>query len=101
MEDDPILAWYGWLGHRLLERVCIGQGVVVLIVPSWWQAAPSYVLPSFLLLLVVRELWNERNARVFRWVSSMPSAVFAKIKHEASLWVLAGAKHLRSLMPRE
>ncbi|KAF7035065.1 hypothetical protein CFC21_045995 [Triticum aestivum] len=75
-------------------------------IKEWWS---SLCLPagrrrralSSLLLLVVWELWNKSNARVFHGISSMPSAVFAKIKHEASLWGLDGAKHLRTLMPRE
>jgi hypothetical protein len=31
----------------------------------------------------------------------MPSSVVSKIKSDAGLWSLAGAKHLSSIMPRE
>jgi hypothetical protein len=92
-----------WLG---LDSFNPDSWSAFVTVKEWWS---SLCLPggrrrralSSLFLLVVWELWNERNARVFRGVSSMPSVVFAKIKHEASLWGLAGAKHLRTLMPRE
>ncbi|KAF7098048.1 hypothetical protein CFC21_099817 [Triticum aestivum] len=52
-------------------------------------------------MLVSWEIWNERNARVFRNVSSMPYVITSRIKTEARLWGLAGAKHLSSLIPRE
>jgi hypothetical protein len=52
-------------------------------------------------LLVSWELWNERNARVFNAKSAPPQVVFDKIRKEAHLWVLAGAKRLGNMMPRE
>jgi hypothetical protein len=54
-----------------------------------------------LVMLVSWEIWNERNARVFRKVSSMPNVITSRIKAEVRLWGLAGAKRLSSLMPRE
>jgi hypothetical protein len=45
-----------------------------------------------LLLLVIWEIWLERNARVFNRVESSALTVFTKIKSETSTWILAGAK---------
>jgi hypothetical protein len=33
--------------------------------------------------------------------STMPTLVVSKIKEEARLWSIAGAKHLGSIMPEE
>jgi hypothetical protein len=52
-------------------------------------------------MLTSWEIWNERNARVFRNVSTMLMVVVAKIKGEAALWSAAGVTHLGSIMPRE
>jgi hypothetical protein len=54
-----------------------------------------------LIMLTSWAIWNKHNARVFRNFASMPSVVVTKIKGEAALWRIAGAKHLGSLMPRE
>ena len=35
-----------------------------------------------LVMLVSWEIWNERNARVFRMVSSMPNVITSRIKAE-------------------
>jgi hypothetical protein len=56
---------------------------------------------SSLLLLTAGEIWNERNARVFRSVASMPTRVVSIIKSNVILWGLAGAKNLSALIPRE
>jgi hypothetical protein len=53
------------------------------------------------MLLTVWEIWNERNARVFRNKSSPSFVVLDRIKLEAHLWALAGAKKLGSIMPGE
>jgi hypothetical protein len=74
--------------------------------PEWWCAISGgngrrrKGLTS-LLLLTAWELWNERNARVFRNVASMPMVVTSNIKSSAALWGIAGAKYLSALMPRE
>jgi hypothetical protein len=52
-------------------------------------------------LLVSWELWNERNARVFRNKHAPPLVIFDKIKREASLCVLAGDKKLSGIIPGE
>jgi hypothetical protein len=59
----------------------------------------EFQLPSA--LLVVTEIWKERNARVFRNKLSPSFVIFELIKAEARLWVLAGAKRLGDLMPGE
>jgi hypothetical protein len=52
-----------------------------------------------LTLLTVWEIWQERNATVFRNKLSPSFVLLDKIKNEARLWVLAGAKGLGNLMP--
>ena len=62
---------------------------------------PHRKVVASLTLLVTWEVWNERNARVFN-NKSVPSLVLLdKVKNEARLWVLAGAKCLGNLMSRE
>jgi hypothetical protein len=56
---------------------------------------------AFLIMLASREIWLERNARVFQKISSMPNVIVDRIKGEDALWSLAGAKHLGSLISRE
>jgi hypothetical protein len=56
---------------------------------------------SSLLLLTAWKIWNERNARVFWSVASMPTRVASIIKSNAILWGLVGAKILTALMSRE
>jgi hypothetical protein len=73
---------------------------------AWWCAisgahATRRKRLTSLLLLTASELWNKRNARVFRNVVSMPTLVICNIKSTAALWGLAGAKYLSALMPRE
>lgn len=75
-------------------------------VKSWWDAVLSdNTLPtkalSSLLLLVGWQIWNERNARVFRSKAAPVAIVMRRIKEEVTLWATAGAKHLRNVMPRE
>ena len=54
-----------------------------------------------LVLLTSWEIWNERNARVFRNKHASSINMLAKIKHEAKLWVLVEAKCLGELMLEE
>ncbi|KAJ1266865.1 hypothetical protein BS78_07G012200, partial [Paspalum vaginatum] len=70
-------------------------------VKQWWftvgfSTAPRRGVRS-VLLLVVWQIWLERNARIFqRRGRSVPDLV-AAIKEEVRLWGLAGAKHLIAL----
>lgn len=50
-----------------------------------------------LFALVAWELWKERNARCFRGAATQIHALKSLIKHQAGLWIQAGAKHLGSL----
>ena len=50
------------------------------------------------IILIVWEIWKERNERVFNNKSSMPSEVMRKITEEGKAWILAGAKILAELM---
>lgn len=92
-----------WLGITNVDTSSWGNFETV---KEWWL---SFIYINgkrrkslgSLIMLVSWELWLERNARVFRNFSSLPSVVVAKIKGEAALWSLAGAKHLGSFMPRE
>ena len=73
-------------------------------VQSWWEhlaianGRRRKAIPS-LLMLVTWEIWNERNSRIFKHLSTLPTLIFARIKLEARNWVLAGAKHLGHLLP--
>ena len=97
---DSLKAWLG------LTNFDTSQWHAHTSVEEWWCAVIGVHgnrrkgLAS-LVLLTAWEIWNERNARVFRSMASMPSSVLFCIKRNAALWGLAGAKHLSSLMPRE
>ena len=69
---------------------------------SWWthMARRSKAMAT-LTLLTTWTIWNERNARVFQKKSTPPQIILRNLKEEARLWVLAGAKRLSNLMPRE
>ena len=54
-----------------------------------------------LLMLVSWEIWNERNARKFKNVCTIPTIIFDRIKSKARTWVVAGAKHLGLLIAVE
>jgi hypothetical protein len=75
-------------------------------IQEWWSSmaeGPSMHRKGLatLTLLTVWEIWQEQNARVFRNKPSPTFVLLDKIKNEARLWVLAGAKGLGNLMPRE
>jgi hypothetical protein len=50
-------------------------------------------------MLVVWEIWKERNRRIFDHKEMATGFLLSRIKDEASLWALAGAKRLRDLVP--
>jgi hypothetical protein len=54
-----------------------------------------------LTLLTVWEIWKKRNARVLNNKHSSTFVIIDKIKSEARLWVIVGAKDLGSLLPGE
>jgi hypothetical protein len=54
-----------------------------------------------LTLLIVWELWQERNARIFHHKLAPTFVIVDRIKSEARLWVLARAKKLGDLLSGE
>jgi len=48
--------------------------------------------------LTLRQLWNERNNRIFRHEEVPVTRCIAAIKEDSRLWVFAGAKDLGSLV---
>ena len=51
-------------------------------------------LQAFLSLLIIWEIWCERNAIIFRKQEMSAPGLFSKIKNETAAWAIAGAKHL-------
>ena len=77
-----------------------------LTLEEWWMKMSDNSTPNrkAMVSLVVptsSEIWNERNARVFRNKFAPPTVVLEIIKREAFLWATAGAKCLSILLPRE
>ena len=75
-------------------------------VKEWWShnATKKTQLRrplASLMLLISWELWNERNARIFRNTAVPVGVIVARIKEETLLWSIAGARQLNNIMPRE
>ena len=75
-------------------------------VNAWWTSTcdagtPNRQAKASLTMLVTWTIWNERNARVFRFKSAPPTILLNTISTEANLWVTAGAKKLGSFISRE
>ena len=51
-----------------------------------------------LIMLVIWEIWLERNARIFQHKESSCPRVISRIMDLASNWMAAGAKHLAALL---
>ena len=51
-----------------------------------------------LIILVIWEIWLERNARIFKHKETACPALISKIKDHASCWKAAGAKRLSTLL---
>jgi hypothetical protein len=66
-----------------------------------YKASSNRKAMTSLTMLVSWTIWKERNARVFQNKSAPPPILLEIIKNEAKLWVAAGAKHLRFVMPGE
>ena len=72
-------------------------------VKEWWTMIAR--LPSndakglrSLIILVIWEIWLERNARIFKHKESSCPRVISRIKDQASNWMAAGAKQLAALL---
>jgi predicted negative regulator of RcsB-dependent stress response len=69
----------------------------ILNVKDWWsegihkKGALVKAMAS-LVMLISWEIWNERNARVFRQHFSTSTMITNRIKEAARVWCLAGAK---------
>jgi len=72
---------------------------------EWWstlaktQAIPHRGFKS-LVILVCWEVWMECKARIFNRTEAPSFMATAKIKDEASMWIMASAKHLAHLIGR-
>ena len=68
----------------------------------WWKLGSRPGVPRSglrsLILLVVWEIFKERNARTFQRKEQSTMSLLLKIKEEARAWSLAGAKHFASLL---
>nr|TKW03953.1 hypothetical protein SEVIR_7G077100v2 [Setaria viridis] len=72
---------------------------------EWWTNITSTTGISrkatrSLTLLIMWEIWNERNSRIFHHQGSSAPSLMAKIKSSANLWIAAGAKSLAGLLAR-
>jgi hypothetical protein len=89
-----------WLGLLALRT----NNWADLFFPEWWNISTSghgRKGLATLYMLIIWEIWNERNDRVFKNKQAPLQIIFDRVKKEARLWVLAGAKHLDHLMPGE
>jgi hypothetical protein len=91
-----------WLGLYSIEL----HTWLAMSLHEWWSlmtgaSTPNRKALGSVVLLTSWEIWNERNARIFRHKHAPPTVVFGNIKKELKLWVAAGAKHVSILMPRE
>ena len=98
--------WAGvkdWLG---LNNVCPNAWQSITTVNDWWtevinKKSPSRKAIMSLAMLISWEIWNERNARVFRNHAKTNNMIVEKIKNEVTMWGLAGAKALSNVILRE
>lgn len=51
-----------------------------------------------LIIFVLREIWVERNTRIFQHKEQPINRVLNKIKDQTATWITAGAKHLESFV---
>jgi len=72
---------------------------------TWWlniatmPGVPKKAVRS-LAMLITWEVWKERNARIFNRQETSVTMLLEKIKAEANLWIVAGAKALRDVIVR-
>nr|TKV93195.1 hypothetical protein SEVIR_9G210300v2 [Setaria viridis] len=69
----------------------------------WWTTLASTQVANrkglrSLIILVLWEIWTERNARIFQNKEQMIHRMANKIKDQAATWIAAGAKHLESFI---
>ena len=72
---------------------------------TWWlniattPGVPKKAIWSFA-MLIIWEVWKERNFRVFNRHETSTTKLMEKIKAEANLWITTGAKDLGSIVAR-
>ena len=89
--------WAGFEGPRPLDEQHF------LSLKDWWSRlarVPSNDAKGLrsLIMLVVWEIWLERNARIFKHKETPCPLVISRIKDQANSWKAAGAKHLAALL---
>lgn len=52
-----------------------------------------------IIMLILWELWKERNSRIFNKAAKSPEQLFRNIQDEARTWVRAGNKSLDEVLP--
>jgi hypothetical protein len=77
-----------WLGLTVIDT---STWLTFETVKEWWESViynngTGRKSLASLIMLTSWEIWNERNVRVFRNVSTMPTAVVQEIKLEVALW---------------
>jgi hypothetical protein len=77
-----------------------------LTIKQWWTlladgANPHRKALASLTLLTVWEIWSDRNTRIFCNKQFSSFVILDKIKVQARLWAIAGAKKLGSILPGE
>jgi len=73
---------------------------------EWWNnitTTPAIQRKAMrtLTMLILWEIWKERNSRVFQRQESSALSLFAKIKNKATAWTQAGASRFASFLMRE
>ncbi|KAI5014033.1 hypothetical protein ZWY2020_055423 [Hordeum vulgare] len=97
---NDILPWLG------MHHINTSTWATRTSVREWWNGnlqirlgSPKALAP--LTMLISWEVWSERIARVFLNLTVPLTIIINKIKQEAFLWALAGAKHLSVVLSRE
>ena len=78
------------------------EGHSGLVLPCWYsvQLRVKFTVGfDSLVFLVSWHLWEERNSRTFNNISCSTGEVLGAIADEANLWVMAGFRHLRGILP--
>jgi hypothetical protein len=88
-----------------LHDVDLGAWQAMLSVKDWWvggihKRGASRKAIATLAMLVSWKIWKERKVCVFHNHYSTSMMLVSKIKEEAGMWCLAGAKALCNVMPR-
>jgi hypothetical protein len=96
--------WFGiltWLhqGH-IIPKWNISRNLL-----NWWTQGTSDPEATkqkglrTLFLLIAREIWKERNARIFRAKEATVHQMISRIQEELGWSSMAGAKHIGRMLP--